>query len=87
MILFIRSLSIFMSRIFFNSPKFLILKALTNFFLNYWVYFFNDETIKMSFIYINTINSLVWLIYIYIYKFNFDDTKFNLINSLLYIKY
>ena len=85
MILFARSFSIFISKIFFNSLKSLILKALTSFFLNYLISFFDGETIKMLFTYINTINSLALLIYIY--KSNFDDTKLNLINFSLYIKY
>ena len=77
MILFARSLSVSISKIFFNSLKSLILKALTN--------FFDGEIIEMSFIYINTINFFILLIYIY--EFDFDDTKFSLINFLLYIKY
>ena len=64
MILFARSLSIFISKIFFNSLRFLILKISTNFFLNHLISFFNDETIKILFIYINTINSLTLLMYI-----------------------
>ena len=85
MILFARSLSIFMSKIFFNSLRSLILKVLTNFFLNYLIFFFDDETIKMSFTYISTINFFVLLIYIY--ESDFDDTKSNLISFLLYVKY
>ena len=85
MILFARSLSTSISKIFFNFLRFLILKVLANFFLNHLIFFFDDETIKMSFIYINTINSLALLIYIY--KSDFDDTKPNLINFSLYMKY
>ena len=85
MILFARSLLIFILKIFFNFLRSLILKILTNFFLNHLIFFFNDEIIKMLFIYINTINSFTLLMYIY--KFDFDDTKFNLISFLLYIKY
>ena len=39
----------------------------------------------MLFIYINTINSLILLMYIY--KSDFDDIKLNLISFLLYVKY
>ena len=39
----------------------------------------------MSFIYINTINFFILLIYIY--KSDFDDIKLNLINFLLHMKY
>ena len=85
MILFARFLSIFMSKIFFNSFKSLILKVLTNFFLNHLISFFDDEVIKMSFIYISTINSFVLLIYIY--KSDFDDIKPSLINFSLHMKY
>ena len=85
MVLFARSLSISISKIFFNFLRFLILKVLTNFFLNYLIFFFDDETIKMSFTYINIINSFALLMYIY--KSNFDDTKLSLINFLLYVKY
>ena len=85
MILFARSLSISISKIFFNSLKFLILKILTNFFLNYLIFFFNDEAIKISFTYINIIDFFALLMYIY--KSNFDDTKPNLISFSLYIKY
>ena len=85
MILFARSFSISISKIFFNSLKFLILKALTNFFLNHLISFFDDKTIKMSFIYISIINSLVLLMYIY--KSDFDDIKLSLINFSLHVKY
>ena len=85
MILFARFTSISISKIFFNSLRFLILKILTNFFLNHFIFFFDGEAIKMSFIYINIINFLVLLMYIY--EFDFNDTKFNLINFSLYIKY
>ena len=85
MILFARSLSISISKIFFNSLRFLILKTLTNFFLNHLIFFFDDETIKMSFTYINTI--IFFALLIYIYKSNFDDIKPSLISFLLYIKY
>ena len=85
MILFARSFSIFTLKIFFNSLRFLILKILMNFFLNHLIFFFNDEIIKMLFIYINIINSFILLMYIY--KSNFDDTKFNLISFLFYVKY
>ena len=56
MILFARSLLIFISKIFFNFSRFLILKILTNFFLNYLISFFDGETIEISFTYISTIN-------------------------------
>ena len=85
MVLFARSLSISMSKIFFNFFRFLILKALTNFFLNHLISFFDGETIKMSFTYISTINSLVLLMYIY--ESDFDDIKFSLISFLLHMKY
>ena len=85
MILFARSFSIFILKIFFNSLKFLILKILTNFFLNYLISFFDDEAIKMLFICINIINFFILLMYIY--EFNFDNTKLNLINSSLHVKY
>ena len=85
MVLFARSLLISISKIFFNFLRFLILKTLTNFFLNHLIFFFNDETIKILFTYINIINSLVLLMYIY--KFDFDDIKPSLISFLLYIKY
>ena len=85
MILFARSFSISISKIFFNFLRFLILKILTIFFLNHLIFFFDGETIKMSFIYINIINFLILLIYIY--EFNFDDTKPSLISFLLHMKY
>ena len=85
MILFARSLSISILKIFFNFLRFLILKALTNFFLNHLIFFFDGEAIKMLFLYINIINFLVLLMYIY--EFNFDDIKSSLISFLLYIKY
>ena len=85
MILFARSLSIFISKIFFNFLRFLILKTLTNFFLNHLIFFFDGETIKMSFTYISTINSLALLMYIY--KSDFDNIKLSLISFLLHVKY
>ena len=85
MILFARSLSISISKIFFNFFKSLILKTLTNSFLNHLIFFFDDETIEMSFIYTSTINSLALLIYIY--ESNFDDIKLSLISFSLHVKY
>ena len=85
MILFARSFSISISKIFFNFFRSLILKTLTNFFLNHLIFFFDDKAIKMSFTYINTINSLALLIYIY--ESNFNDIKPSLINFSLHVKY
>ena len=85
MILFARSFSTSISKIFFNFLKSLILKVLTNFFLNHLISFFDDKTIKMSFTYISIINSFALLMYIH--KSNFDNIKLNLISFSLHVKY